>query len=690
MNRRELASIRFPTMRDDTQPRGERRYFAFISYSHSDRQWANWLHRRLEAYRLPRGLRTPSLAVELKDRRIAPVFMDREELSTSADLATSIRIALQGADNLVVICSPAAARSRWVDEEIRSFAALGRGQRIFCLIVAGEPGGGVTQDAALECFPPALRESEPLAADVREGADGRRAALLKLVAGLIGVPLDELRRRDQQRRQRRLAWISSAALTGCVVLAGLSVAAWLARNEAERQRQLAERKTLTAQRTTEFLKSLFQVSDPGEARGNSVTAREILDRGVEQIGQTLGEEPTVKAELLLTMGEVYNGLGLYTTSVSLLKDSREIAGQDVGGWIRGTLALAETELQQEDLAGAGAHLAEAERRFEVAGLTDAPLQARILRGRASQLGLEGNYAEARTYLARALDIAVRHDLAQDRVEALENQAMLEYNEGTAGAEDSFRRAHAARVALSGETHPKALESLNGLAALAYQRRDYRSAELAWTRMLEAEIRLLGAHHPELAATRNNLGRLWLESRQYAKARELLARAVADYEAQHMATDTTMMFVYSNLALARLGLDENAAALPLLGKALQAAEMRSQPLRGPIRVYQAEAQCRLGRFGPGLASLDRARVSIAADYAQEAWRMALLENVRAECIAGTGRAAQAARLLDANLPVLLARWSADTAFGEQAVARAIRVYGAAGEVETQARYQAMQR
>ena len=113
-------------------------------------------------------------------------------------------------------CSPAAARSRWVNEEILAYKRLGREGRIFCLIVAGEPNAAERSDLGLEeCFPEALRyklgadgelsdvHAEPIAADVREGKDGKPDAKLKIIAGMLGVGFDALKQREHQRRQRR-------------------------------------------------------------------------------------------------------------------------------------------------------------------------------------------------------------------------------------------------------------------------------------------------------------------------------------------------------------------------------------------------------------------------------------------------------------------------------------------------------
>jgi hypothetical protein len=150
-------------------------YRAFISYSHVDRRWARWLHRALESYRPPRSLQRPLEASS--SRPLAPIFCDRDELPSSANLSEAVNEALQSSERLIVICSPSAAASRWVNEEIRVFRRLGRTERILCLIVGGEPRAG----GDVECFPEALTDSaedvgptrEPVAADARPGGDGR-------------------------------------------------------------------------------------------------------------------------------------------------------------------------------------------------------------------------------------------------------------------------------------------------------------------------------------------------------------------------------------------------------------------------------------------------------------------------------------------------------------------------------------
>src|SRR5262245_45245218 len=193
----------------------EFKYRAFISYSHSDERWAAWLHKSLETYRVPRHLVGRESEFGPVPERIAPVFRDRDELTAATNLGDKLTRALQQSAFQIVICSPAAARSRWVNEEILAYKRLGREHRVFCLIVGGEPGASANPATAdQECFPRALihklgpdgqlsdERSEPIAADGRTGKDTRLDVKLKLIAGMLGVGLDELKQREAHRRHR--------------------------------------------------------------------------------------------------------------------------------------------------------------------------------------------------------------------------------------------------------------------------------------------------------------------------------------------------------------------------------------------------------------------------------------------------------------------------------------------------------
>jgi tetratricopeptide (TPR) repeat protein len=287
------------------------RYKAFISYSHQDESWGRWLQRALERYRVPRHLAGKEGKYGTIPARLSPVFRDREDLSTSADLGHSISQELDLSESLIVVCSPASARSRWVNEEILHFRSLGRGDRIHALIVNGDPGA---TDPSEYCFPPALTaqedgsQSEPLAADVRKWADGKLLATLKLISAILGIRLDDLRRRDMQRRHRLWMASSLTALLVALVTSVLAIMAVNARNAAENRREHAEdlvgymvgdlREKLATVGRLDILDSMggevtdyLETLDPGEVTDESLNQQAKVWR---QLGEVSREQGNLK------------------------------------------------------------------------------------------------------------------------------------------------------------------------------------------------------------------------------------------------------------------------------------------------------------------------------------------------------------------------------------------------------------
>ncbi len=230
-----------------------RRYWAYLSYSHRDETDAKWLHCELEKYRVPRALVGRPSPNGPAPACFAPIFRDRQELAAADSLAARIREAIEQSRVLIVLCSPAAATSHWTNQEIITFKRLHPAGTVLAAIIAGEPfASAIPGRETEECFPPALRvqfdkrgratnrRAEPLAADLREDRDGRRMGLLKIIAGMLGVGLDDLVQRESQRRQKRQRVVVAASLLGMAVTSGLALTSVLARDEAREQRREAE------------------------------------------------------------------------------------------------------------------------------------------------------------------------------------------------------------------------------------------------------------------------------------------------------------------------------------------------------------------------------------------------------------------------------------------------------------------
>ncbi len=377
-----------------------------------------------------------------------------------------------------------------------------------------------------ECFPPALRfrlgadgnlsdaRSEPIAADAREGKDGKRRSKLKLIAGILGVGYDALRRREQQRRNRRLFAVTCAAVAGMMVTSGLAGYALIQRAAAQRQTARAEAETETARQTTRFLVDLFKISDPSEARGNSVTAREMLDKGAARVYQELSQQPAIQATLMDTLGTVYMGLGLYDQARPLL--DRAVTTRR-GQSLEDQLSLSDSLSHLGDLLTRQAQLDDAEKVYKEALQLDASRPkdresqvqlANSLYGFGVLLARQGRYAEAQQRLRDALTRqqalygAVHPDVARtlkDLAQAVEDggdaNAALPLMQGAVAMQRQLR---------ANEPHPDLAEALNDLALLYEVRGDYDAAEKSYLESLSMKRRLYGDKHPEIASTMENL------------------------------------------------------------------------------------------------------------------------------------------------------------------------------------------
>ncbi len=207
------------------------RYSVFLSYHRGDGKAAQRIQRWLETYRLPRRLQGGGLAIGDDGRRLRPLFRDIDEMRVAPDIDAAVIEAINASAYLVVLCSPASAKSEWVAREIAMFRAAHGDDRILPLLLEGTPETS---------FPPALlrradgRTLVPLAADIP--GEGERLALLKLVAVMAGVSMAVLVQRDAQRRLQQIAGAAALAIAVLAVVLALVVQNMNARLAEEKQR----------------------------------------------------------------------------------------------------------------------------------------------------------------------------------------------------------------------------------------------------------------------------------------------------------------------------------------------------------------------------------------------------------------------------------------------------------------------
>ena len=704
------------------------RYRAFISYSHRDAGWASWLHRSLERYRPPKSLVGTTTAQGEVPKRLTPVFKDRDELPSATDLGVLINAALEGSAAQIVICSPQAAKSKWVNEEILAFKRLGREDRILCIIVGGEPNASeLPGREEEECFPPALRfrlgpdgnlstaRTEPIAADVRPGKDGKSNAKLKLISGLLGVGYDSLRRREQQRRNARLFAFSCAAAAGMVLTSGLAAYALVQRASAQRQTLRAEAEARTSKEATRFLVDLFKVFDPSEARGSTVTAREMLDKGAVRIESELAAEPAIQATLMDTVGTVYMGLGLYAQARPLIDEAvakrRHLQGID-------PLDLSDSLSHQGDLMALQADYAAGEKAYreaihiESARPNDRQNQEKLansIYGLGTLLALQGRYADAEENLRQTLErqktlygethpavartlkdlaraIADGGDLNKalplmqtavamqralrgnepypDLAEVLNDMGLLLYEKGDLNeAEKFYRESLAMNRRLLGDKHPEIANGLENVAMTVQDKGDLAGAEKLYLQSLDMRRELQGPEHPEVGRTLLNLASLQYdrgETREaLANMREVLGIYRKAYPPDHPETARVLNVIGSWLTMG--GEDTEADVYLEEGLAMRRRLLNAQhPDIASSMIALAILRVDQKNYTEALDFARNAKTIYSTALSADHWRTALAECAEGAALMGLGRYTEAEKPLthghailakDSELPLI---------------------------------------
>jgi len=695
-------------------------YRAFISYSHRDAAWASWLHRSLERYRPPQSLIGTKTAQGEVPKRLAPIFKDRDELPSATDLGELINAALSGSAAQIIICSPNSARSKWVNEEILAFKRLGREDRILCVIVGGEPNASdLPGREAEECFPPALRfrlgsdgnlssvRTEPIAADARPGKDGKNNAKLKLISGLLGVGYDALRRREQQRRNARLFAFSCAAAAGMVITSGLAAYALVQRAAAQRQTLRAEAEARTSKEATRFLVDLFKIFDPSEARGNTVTAREMLDKGAVRIEGELAAEPAIQATLMDTVGTVYMGLGLYAQARPLIDGAvvkrRRLQGID-------PLDLSDSLSHQGDLMALQANYDVGEKAYreaiviESARPNDRQSQEKLansLYGLGTLLAKQGRYADAELNLRETLErqkalygethpavARTLKDLARamsdrgdlngaiplmqravamqralrgnvphpDLAEVLNDMGVLLWQQGDGvGAEKFYRESLAMNRKLLGEKHPEIANGLENVAMTVQDKGDLAGAETLYLQSLDMRRELLGPEHPEVGRTLLNLASLQYDRGETRQAltnmREVLGIYRKAYPPDHPETARVLNVIGSWLTMG--GEDVEADVYLEEGLAMRRRLLNDQhPDVASSLIALAILRVDQRNYAAGLDFARKAKAIYTAALSADHWRTALAECAEGAALTGLGRYPEAEKPLSHGHAILI--------------------------------------
>jgi tetratricopeptide (TPR) repeat protein len=336
--------------------------------------------------------------------------------------------------------------------------------------------------------------------------------------------------------QRHRLGVAAAGIVTLAVLSGavLSTVGFVRASRAERR---AASEAMAAREVTSFLVDLFRVSDPDEARGNTLTARALLDRGAQDVRTRLAGQPALQARLMYTLGTVYERLGLYDPARDLLDQALRIrSDRSGGGAATGEAAIADVLNALGDVAAGKGDFAQADSAY-LAALQireriyghDHPDVAASLGGLAAVRWSQGRAAEAESLYKDVVDLDRRHRKPEDprTLSNLGNLAVVYWSQGRYGeAEPLFRRTLEVQERVLGADHPDVAGTLMNLGSLSWSQGRYDEALAYYERARPIFEKSFGARHPRVAGIYNNLGETYWKLHRYAEAEPMFRRALA--------------------------------------------------------------------------------------------------------------------------------------------------------------------
>ena len=326
-------------------------------------------------------------------------------------------------------------------------------------------------------------------------------------------------------RRNRMAVGSAAVIALTLIGATIGLGVLYARSVASEAR--ATREAETSRQALTFLTGMFEVSNPSEARGETVTAREILDRGAERIELELADQPAIRSTLMASIGDVYRGLGLYQRADELIGSAVTIREALYGAEHPETLL---TESTRADVWFRQARFDESEellrttltRQDRVLG-PDHPDTISTRVTLAQVLERQSRFDEAEVLTRQALEAAERtlgaeHELA---LVAKDHLGQVYLSTGRYDdAEAQYQEALSVRRRTLGSDHPETFGMLANLAEVATKQGRFDEAEAYFLEAADTALRVYGPEHQNTLVVRQRLGLLYYDQSRFDEAQAI--------------------------------------------------------------------------------------------------------------------------------------------------------------------------
>lgn len=566
------------------------KYYAFISYSRKNSKAATYLHRSLEHFRIPvKYVAKENLPGNNKFMR--PVFRDRRDLEAGEGSFTAdLQQAIANSRYLIVLCSPESADSIWVKEEIKHFLATHDNdyKSIVPVVLQGDPGSNCEK----ECLPEPLRREEITKRNLpsmipdpgEKEKSGWENGIIQSASYMLKIDREKIKAAVDAEKLRQVKIYAAIGVMCTIIFALLTAWAFLAERraaaneaEAKKQQTLAEENAKKAQEqveisqnTLEFLRTIFQMSDPHKGGNKDIKVLDAINAKLPEIEklspwQLKAEVSSCISNILSSFGENDKAFSLALSALELNEKHRPFSGKTAIAYLNIGSIYADLDQYNQALEYYHKNL-----QLEEQLHPDNPLlRISACRKIGSVYMTLGNYRKALEYLQEVLEIQQQY-LAEDHPNVAESYIVIGniYN-STGEYKKALEYYH---KALS--IHQKSKDTLgiaadyNNIGMIHGKQGNYQEALKYLIDAADIRNKTWGIEHEQTIATSNNIGMICYLQGNYDKALIYFEGALAASEKKFGKDHSKNAIYCNNVAMVYHAQKKYSAALQYYTRALE--------------------------------------------------------------------------------------------------------------------------
>ena len=498
------------------------------------------------------------------------------------------------------------------------------------------------------------------------------------------------------RRNRRV--VTVAGIVFAALVAGVTTAS-IGLVRATQAEKVAREQSQTATRVVDVLLEVFRSEDPAAAQGRDIRVIDVLDANARRIAEELEQEPEVQAQLMHTLGSLFNNMAAYNKALPALEQAllqREKVERVPSDALADILSdLGEARRVTDDVDGARAAHA---RALAIRRALHGDAHVSVAKS-LSDLGIveqdAGDYDKAETLIEQSIDIA--RALGQDKsaLETLSSSlnalaVLASINSDAAAAERAHRESLRIKRQLYGELHPAIATTLNNLGAVLAKQSKYDEAETVYREALAMRETLFKGDNARIGTTLNNLALLLLRKGELDEAEVLYRRSLAirieeGYPSAAVATGL------NNLAGLLRAKGEREAADATYRESLDVRRQvqgRDHPNAAITQMNLAENLAQMGRIEDSCREMTEVLPVLNTALKPGHWRVAMANSLWGGCLTARGQYADAEPMLTQGLAVIREHRGDQSDYAKSAAKRLVDLYDRWGNAAQKQRYVAL--